>query len=90
MAMYIGTRSLVPADGPKYDVGGVEPDIQVRTEHGILESAPYMLGHRRKKLTGREREYAKLSKMSDGDIVLDRAIDVLVAMAALDMNTSER
>jgi hypothetical protein len=74
--LHIRTHRVVPGRGPAYDPGGVAPDIVVGKSMRPAGKAP--------RETGKETEREKLAARVRDDAPLQRAVDVLLGLHALE------
>ena len=87
----IATRKLVTVSGTTYDgTAGVIPDIHIPSEPAILSDYdPEPVMGRRAVLT-EEWEDRSLRQRTRGDQVLQRAVDILLGMRALNLSGEQQ
>jgi len=89
--LYVTTRRLVVADGTVYDGrDGVHPDVVVDMNMG--DAADYEQGAvpRGDDISDEEKEHTMLRQRVRGDASLQRAVDVLLGLKALDIRGTRR
>lgn len=84
-AVYIATRRLVTGDGAVFDgLSGVKPTVNLPAGPGKIEYEPEVLPDRRIRLDEEDSDLALRDRIR-GDAVLQRAVDVLLGLKALNI-----
>jgi len=83
--LYIVTRRLVTADGKVYNgKEGIQPDLLARQTH-VVEYEPELTMFDKKDMSEEEKADRELRNRVRGDPVLQRAVDMLLGLKALDI-----
>ncbi len=81
--LYIRTRKVIPASGIKFDPGGVQPDIVVSDGAGSAQGNPPPES-KKDSVSAKEKQDRSLMRLTKGDPVMSRAVDILLGLHALD------